>query len=601
MTSDTRTNAAKRGSAWFDRLSLAFVLLVWLECLLATQIFIATFAARTPYADDTSLFVARVGQGSFFQYLWALHNEHRLPIPKLVQYALYDWTGDVRSGMYAEAHVYGCIALGCILVARSLRGSTRPWDAFFPLMWLQLGNSENLLMGFQLCIAIPAACVCTVFVASALSTRRLWPSRAIPSGVALILLPLCGGSGFLQAPVLGSWLAWLGWSNRNHPDPRERRGAWIYLGCVVLALALCAAYLVGFRRPDGADYRSDAASPIWKVALALISAPFGPRFERWSPFAHFGITIAVGVMTFVFFRRARREFDPRAVGVLAVLLGSVFLAVAMAIGRPIEGEYLFALRYVALPAPLYVALTLGALAILSHRWRECALAVCFAIMVFGTRASIRQGLYDGAIRRADQRELDRLVETRAGMAKLRTFYAERFLFGQIGDAQWLLECFLRRNLPPFDRGGHDAMAPAEYPSFATAPLVVRFEVVPENRVLDGEPLTYVRPPTTFEFPVRANDDTFRCEVGVPAILLSAKPHAGVRARCVLHVEGSTDREVGKITLDPKHVASERGLLPFEFHWEKGHAGRLSLTFEQIPSPDDPRGQNWVAIRKVCVD
>src|SRR5262249_39810873 len=154
-------------------------------------------------------------------------------------------TGDIRSGMYAEAQIIGATALACVLAARRVRGASRPWDAFFPLMWLQIGNAENLLMGFQLCIAIPTACVCTVFLASVLSPAALLPSRALTSGIALVALPLCGGSGMLYAPALAAWTAWLGARACTNEDARERRGARIHLAAAAVTIVLVALYFVG--------------------------------------------------------------------------------------------------------------------------------------------------------------------------------------------------------------------------------------------------------------------------------------------------------------------------------------------------------------------
>src|SRR5204863_7212781 len=111
-------------------------------------VFIAAYAPRTAYADDVSVFSPLAHREPYWSWLWELHNEHRLPVPKAVQLALQQLSGDIRMGMYVEAEMYAAIALACILAARKLRGASRPWDAFFPLMWLQLGNFENLLMGF---------------------------------------------------------------------------------------------------------------------------------------------------------------------------------------------------------------------------------------------------------------------------------------------------------------------------------------------------------------------------------------------------------------------------------------------------------------------
>src|SRR5690242_2003830 len=112
------TDAIARGgtdprtrSALWERASFWFVLLVWVQCTVASQAFIAWAASPTPVADDLALFYVKAQGYPLGHYLWALHNEHRLPLPKILQYALYEWTGDIRSGMYLQAQMYAVIAL----------------------------------------------------------------------------------------------------------------------------------------------------------------------------------------------------------------------------------------------------------------------------------------------------------------------------------------------------------------------------------------------------------------------------------------------------------------------------------------------------------
>ena len=45
-THSMETGARREGTSLFDRASLVFVLLVWLECLIATQALIANCASR---------------------------------------------------------------------------------------------------------------------------------------------------------------------------------------------------------------------------------------------------------------------------------------------------------------------------------------------------------------------------------------------------------------------------------------------------------------------------------------------------------------------------------------------------------------------------
>lgn len=583
-----------------DRLSLGFVLLVWLQCLVATQVFIAACAPRTPYADDIAMFYMPAQGVPLGKYLWSLHNEHRLPLPKIVQWLLYGWTGDVRSGMLVQAQIYAATALACVLVARRLRGASRPWDVFFPLMWLQLGNSENLLMGFQLCIAIPGAAVCCVLFLGALSPQRLWPSRAVPCGLALVSLPLCGGGGLLQAPALGAWMAWVGWTNRRHPDARQRLGARLLLVSALLAAGLCAAYLVGFERPPQMSYVVKG-NPVWKMALANLCAPFGPSLSGWRPLVDVPLALAGLLLGVLLLRRAWRERDASALGVLAVMVAGAMLVGGIARGRPVEGPLLVANRYIPLPAPYYVALTLGALVFLGRRWRELALAGCCVLMVCVLPNSVSYGIGEGRLRQQRERELDQLVDTRASWSRVHAHYTQHFILGMSDIASWLLTYYMHNGLPPFDRGAQYTLQPDDYPNFETAPREVRFKIQPTNRYIDGELTTCIRPWTIFELPVSASDRRFSCMVGVPSLLLGSERHPGVRAKVALRDAAGHEQVLGRIQLDPVHVPGDRGMLGFEYTWEPGAWNSLLLSFEKLTPSDGREAADWVGVRKLHVE
>jgi multisubunit Na+/H+ antiporter MnhB subunit len=601
------TDAIARGTpdprargALFERASFAFVLLVWVECVVASQAFIAWCASKTPVADDLALFYVKAQGYSFWHYLWSLHNEHRLPLPKILQYALYDWTGDIRSGMYLQAQIYAAIALACILGVRRLRGGSRPWDVLFPLMWLQIGNSENLLMGFQIGIALPGACVTTLLFCSVLSPNRLWPSRAWPSGLALLALPLCGGGGLLQTPFLLLYSAWLGFTNRNHPEPRERRGARVYLGCALATLVLVGLYLVHYERPPEAHY-SPRGNPPWKLGLADLTAPFGPEFFSWHPLATPAVALGAAFVAWLFLRRALREREPRVLGTLAVLAGVVLLIAGIALGRPINGPMLVADRYIPLPAPFYVALCVGGLVLLERRWREWVLGSACVVMLLALPQSIRYGLFDGGMRRQHDHELEVLVRSHASWAKIHAHYSKNFVLGMSEVAEWLLRYYAQNGLPPFDESSGYQWQPQEYSSFDTPPLEVRYLEPPVNRLLEGQMVCSVAPPTSFDFNVTPTDERFSCLVGVPQVLLRGGHHPGVRGQVVLRGEGQEPRVLGEIRLDPQRVESDRGMQSFSFKWPSGTTGVLQLLLERIPREDGLNVSDRLSLAKARVD
>src|SRR5690349_3755294 len=182
-------------------MAFAFVLLVWLGLLIRAHVFIAANAARFPIADDVAVFGLAQPLGDFsWESLWALHNEHRVPLPRRVLHALSEGTGDLRAVMYRELELLGLVALAMILCARRLRGRASFADVFFPLVWLHVGNAENLLSSWQMVETLQVALV------SALLLVALSSARPLLGGGFALLLPLCGGVGILQLPA---WFAWL--------------------------------------------------------------------------------------------------------------------------------------------------------------------------------------------------------------------------------------------------------------------------------------------------------------------------------------------------------------------------------------------------------
>ena len=84
------------------------------------------------------------------EWLWSQHNEHRIPLPRLVLLGLLRLSaGDYRAAMIFNVVALASLALGMVLVARRGSGTWRETDAFFPLALLDLGHHANLLWGWQ--------------------------------------------------------------------------------------------------------------------------------------------------------------------------------------------------------------------------------------------------------------------------------------------------------------------------------------------------------------------------------------------------------------------------------------------------------------------
>src|SRR5262249_22179974 len=144
-------------------------------------------------------------------WLWALHSEHRLPLPRLVLLALLELTGlDFRAGMVVNALALASLSAGLIVAAGPLRGRAGVAAAFFALMLLRWGHAENLLWSWQVGFILPTCLAGTVLLVIVRQGTRLTAAGAAAAGVCLVLLPLCGANGVALVPALALWLGGAG-------------------------------------------------------------------------------------------------------------------------------------------------------------------------------------------------------------------------------------------------------------------------------------------------------------------------------------------------------------------------------------------------------
>src|SRR5262245_41120890 len=124
-----------------QHLPLLVVFAVWVTMLVGTLAFVDRYGSNVPSWDGWDMVPTLTGhQPVTVDWLWSQHNEHRVPVPRLLLLGLHRMTGiNFRTPMFFNVLVTGALALGMILVARRLRGSASYTDAFFPLIFLHWG------------------------------------------------------------------------------------------------------------------------------------------------------------------------------------------------------------------------------------------------------------------------------------------------------------------------------------------------------------------------------------------------------------------------------------------------------------------------------
>lgn len=393
-----------------------FVWAVWAAMLAAALWLVATCGRNHPRGDDKFVLPYLTGQGPevvdgpwqptaaerpyapvpvTLEWLWVEHNEHRMPLPKLLMVALYRLTRDFRSGM-----VYNVVALAAgsaalIVAARRARGWTAYADALFPLMLLHWGHADNLLWFFQLQFVTGTLLAVCALALIAGAGAQPGAAAALALGVCLTGLVLCGANGLALAPVPALWLLCYGLL-----CPRRRAAA---LVGGALPLAVGALYSVGYRGPQ--DEMVPGLVPVLRTSVDFLADCWGlhlvQTYAAWWAAAALAV-LALGVAVAATGWLGQPADRWRAAGVLSFFAGLTALALAIGVGRARYGEIaaLLSFRYVTLAAPLpcatYLAVVLYQRGRLGH-W----LSVGLMLAALGTAAlNARLGLfYAGAINR----------------------------------------------------------------------------------------------------------------------------------------------------------------------------------------------------------
>lgn len=291
--------------------------IIWALMTLSALGFVLHFGRNAPWADEWETLPGLLNRTPLLSWLWVQHNEHRLPLPRLIFWILFQLTHDFRSGMVLQVLLLSVTAFGFLRLARRIRGQSSIADAFFPIALLHWGHVENFVMGYQICFALTACGVFGLLAVIANTTEANRARSGYLAGGVLLLLATTGGSGLAFVPPVCAWLLYLGY--------RERASGLLVI--VAIAIAYIGFYLSGYARPPAHP------SPNWSqperagvVAAQVLGMSVGtPAMSNWPIAASY----AIGVVAVTLFLLIRS----RSLGLLMLLAGAVGLAIAIGIGR----------------------------------------------------------------------------------------------------------------------------------------------------------------------------------------------------------------------------------------------------------------------------
>jgi hypothetical protein len=338
----------------------AFVWGGWAFLTALALTFVARYAPNLPVGDDFDVVeVAVGGHPMTLEWLWSLHNEHRVPLPRLILLSLYRISNnDFRAGMFLSVAALATLSAASIVIAARRPGGCRTYDVLFPLLLLNPSHATNLLWSWQL--QLVASTVIAGAVILIMVSRAAWPGpgAALSVGICLAALALCGANGVALVPALAGWLVAASVAHWNSGLPRGRLTALLVLMTAAPGIALTVLYFAGYQSP--AHHASaGATSPVLRASVHFMSLMFGTKAPDLWPTSGFAAVTAIASSVLLLARVLAigpAPEKPRAIGLLCAFAAMASLALGIGWGRGALSEHsVFEPRYVTLTSPIWLA------------------------------------------------------------------------------------------------------------------------------------------------------------------------------------------------------------------------------------------------------
>jgi hypothetical protein len=342
---------------------------VWTLMLGIAGWFVVQYGSPIFFGDDWAIAPVLTGeQPVSASWLWSQHNEHRIPIPRLILLGLYAVSNnDLRAPMFFNLVLLAALSVAMILRAATLRGRLHLTDAIFPLILLHLGQAENLIWSWQVGFVVPSVLVgiLLLIVVSGTSFRGR-PRHGLVAGVCLLMLPLCGANGLLWAFPLSVWACIATVPLLRSPQEDERSAGVAVAMLLLLTAVVSVLYLVGYQQPSSHPPPPHLIGLI-KTSLVFLSTLFGMvasfgivALASSTLGALFLLLLGAGPAMALLKRSwyteeviGRHEWI-RAAGIVLLLSGPLLLAATVGWGRAGLGtSFGFASRYTTLVAPAF--------------------------------------------------------------------------------------------------------------------------------------------------------------------------------------------------------------------------------------------------------
>lgn len=571
---------------------------VWIAATACIGTLIVALGSNVPYWDDWEYVPALTGHQPLTPaFLWGLHNEHRLPLPRLLYIASFHLGGgDFRAIMLVSAALLSAAAALLVRAAAQARGSASWTDATLPLLLLHPGHEDNLLWSFDILFVVPVFLACLA-LATIVSIRDAVTRRqALVIGVAAILMPLCSGPGLVLGSAFGGWLAWRSVSSRTPAQDPAAAGRPLLGALGLLCLAVCLAYFVNYHgnpahpKPAGLAAAARSTADVLSVALGPAATTFGRTAALLVSALILGTALAVAAW---WWRSPAQRLQ--AESLLAALAATGGLVLVIAWGRSgFPAGSGRAPRYVTLAAPV-VAWSYMAWCRLPSRQAARVvqiglLALCLALLPL----NISFGLA-GAHERYER--LQALVQDlEQGMTlELATERHAGSVYPGAGRLREWLEMLQARRLGPFSHGATATRFLRLYP-FLRAPLI-RLRpgsISPREASVNHRPVLVVPSEGEAVFDVRAGLTRARGRFGVLPWVATAPTQPGEPAfdgtyfTVSFRPDNGEEQQVLAAHLNPRTREQDREAQSFDLSLP-GAAGELVLRTKFGPPGTEATG------------
>jgi hypothetical protein len=128
-----------RAREFQERMATRLVWGTWLVLTVWVGFLVARYGHNLPLDDELYVIGSGFTAGKDWldpSKLWAQHNEHRIPVPRIILLGLTKVTRDVRSVLFLNAALLSAAAAMILLAVRRLRGHGLVLDVFVPVTCL---------------------------------------------------------------------------------------------------------------------------------------------------------------------------------------------------------------------------------------------------------------------------------------------------------------------------------------------------------------------------------------------------------------------------------------------------------------------------------